>query len=54
MKPALRRFGEGRHPVVVVDDFTGDAGAIVEIAAGLAPFPANADNYYPGLRRVIA
>jgi hypothetical protein len=53
MKPALRRFGEGQHPVVVVDDFTGDVGAIVEIAAALAPFPANADNYYPGLRRVI-
>ena len=54
MKPALRRFGEGRHPVVVVDDFTGDVGKIVEIAAALAPFPANADNHYPGLRRVIA
>jgi hypothetical protein len=53
MKPALRRFGEGRHPVVVVDDFTGNVGTIVEIAAALAPFPANADNYYPGLRRVI-
>lgn len=53
MKPALRRFGEGRHPVVVVDDFTGDVGAIVEIAAALAPFPLNRDNFFPGVRRHI-
>jgi hypothetical protein len=53
MKPALRRFGEGQHPVVVVDDFTGNVGAVREIAAALAPFPAHSVNYYPGLRRVI-
>jgi hypothetical protein len=38
---------------VVIDDFTGDVGAIVEIAAALAPFPQNADSFYPGLRRYI-
>ena len=53
MKPVLRRFGEGQHPVVVVDDFTGNIGAIVEIAAALAPFPLNRDSYYPGVRRYI-
>ena len=53
MKPSLYRFGEGQHPVVVVDDFTGNVAAIREIAAALAPFPANRGNYYPGLRRFI-
>jgi len=53
MKPSLHRFGEGQHPVVVVDDFTGNVAAIREIAAALAPFPANRGNYYPGLRRFI-
>lgn len=53
MKPALHRFGEAQHPVVVVDDFTGDAGAVREIAAALAPFPRNQANHYPGLRRYI-
>jgi hypothetical protein len=53
MKPALRRFGRGQHPVVVVDDFTGDPEAIVEIAAALAPFPQNRDSFFPGLRRYI-
>lgn len=53
MKPALHRFGEGQHPVVVVDDFTGNVAEIREIAAALAPFPANQGNYYPGLRRYI-
>jgi hypothetical protein len=53
MKPALRHFGRGQHPVVVIDDFTGDLASIVEIAAALAPFPAIAENHYPGLRRII-
>jgi hypothetical protein len=53
MKPALRRFGRGQHPVVVVDDFTGNPQAIVEIAAALAPFPQNRDSFFPGLRRYI-
>jgi len=53
MKPALRRFGEGEHPVVVVDDFTGNAGSIREIAAAMEPFPGSQGGYYPGLRRYI-
>jgi hypothetical protein len=53
MKPALHRFGEGQHPVVVIDDFTGDVANVRAIAAALAPFPANQGNYYPGLRRYI-
>jgi hypothetical protein len=39
--------------VVVIDDFTGSAEAIAEAAEALAPFPAIAANYYPGLRRII-
>jgi hypothetical protein len=54
MTPALRRIGRGRHPILVVDDVTGDVGAIVEIAAALAPFPQNEDSFYPGVRRYIA
>ncbi len=53
MKPSLRRFGRGQHPVVVIDEFTGDPDAIVEIAAGLVPFPQNQDSFFPGLRRYI-
>lgn len=53
MKPALRRFGNGQHPVVVVDEFTGNVDAIVEIAAALAPFPPNKDSFFPGVRRYI-
>lgn len=54
MKPELRRVGSGNSPVVVIDGFSGDPGAIVELAARLAPFPAVKGNYYPGLRRIIA
>ena len=54
MKPALRLVGRGQHPVVVVDDFTGNLDAIIEIAAALAPFPQNTDGFFPGLRRYIS
>ncbi len=53
MTPQLLRIGNGRHPVVVVDAATGDAGAVVEIAAALAPFPRGPNPNYPGVRRVI-
>lgn len=53
MKPALRHVGAARQPVVVVDDVTGDPAAVVELAAALAPFPASAGTYYPGLRQPI-
>jgi len=53
MTPALRRVGQGRHPVLVVDNVTGDVGRVVEIAAALAPFPQNQDSFYPGARRYI-
>lgn len=53
MSPALRRIGAVEAPVVIVDDFTGEVPAIVDIAAALAPFP-RAGNSYPGVRRLIA
>lgn len=54
MKPELRRVGEAQSPVVVVDDFTGAADEVVELAAAMAPFPSSAGTYYPGLRQPIA
>ena len=53
MTPELRHVGEARSPVVVVDDFTGAAGAAIELAAAMAPFPSSMGNYYPGLRQPI-
>ena len=53
MKPELRRVGASGTPVVVIDEFSGDVGAIIDAAAGLAPFPFHRGNYYPGLRRII-
>ena len=54
MKPELRRFGTSQSPVVVIDGFSGDVPAVVDIAAALAPFPSGAGNYYPGLRRILS
>jgi hypothetical protein len=53
VKPELRRFGRAQSPVVVVDDFTGDPEAVIELAAAMAPFPSAAGTYYPGLRQPI-
>ena len=53
MKPELRRVGNEHNPVVLIDEFTGRLGEILEIAQGLAPYPALTGNYYPGLRRII-
>lgn len=53
MKPELRRFGNQQSPVVVIDEFSGNANRLIDIAVDLAPYASQA-NYYPGLRRVIA
>jgi len=53
VKPELRRVGKEQNPVVVIDEFTGRLREILEIAEGLAPYPALSGNYYPGLRRII-
>jgi hypothetical protein len=53
VKPELRRIGKEQSPVVVIDEFTGRLDEVLGIAAALAPFPALAGNYYPGVRRII-
>ena len=54
MKPELRRVGNTQSPVVVIDDFSGEAEAAASIADSLAPFPqVGSANYYPGVRRFI-
>jgi len=53
MTPELRRVGASESPVVVIDGFSENLPAIVDLAAAMAPFPRIAGNYYPGLRRVI-
>lgn len=53
MTPELRRVGEAKSPVVVVDDFIGAVDEIVDLAAAMAPFPVQVGTYYPGLRRPI-
>jgi hypothetical protein len=54
MKPELRRVGTSQSPVVVIDGFSGDVQAVVDIAAALAPFPPDAKTYYPGVRRILS
>jgi hypothetical protein len=54
VKPELRRFGSSQSPVVVIDDFSGEAEAIGLIADALAPFPDVTTGYYPGVRRMIS
>lgn len=53
MKPELRRVGDSQSPVIVVDDFTGDAERLARAADSLAPFPRETNSYYPGVRRMI-
>jgi hypothetical protein len=52
MTPARTHVGTSRSPVVTVDDFA-DPAPWAALAAAMAPFPASAGTYYPGLRRVI-
>jgi hypothetical protein len=52
VRPELHRIGESQSPIVVIDEFSGELGPILEIATALAPYPPHT-NYYPGLRRVI-
>lgn len=46
-------MGNSQTPVVVIDEFSGDAEAIARLADDLAPFPDVSDNYYPGVRGMI-
>ncbi len=53
MTPALHRMGEAQSPVVTIDAFGGDCVTAIELAAALAPFPADHGTYYPGARRIV-
>lgn len=53
MTPQLFRVGDGAHSVVIIDSATGNPGAVIDIAAALAPFPRGPNANYPGVRRVI-
>jgi Family of unknown function (DUF6445) len=53
VRPELRRFGNEQLPVVVIDEFSGDPGRIIDIAVALAPYPSP-NSYYPGVRRIIS
>lgn len=53
MTPRLIRVGRDDSPVVVVDDAIDDIAYIVQLAAGLAPFPRIPGSHYPGVRRVL-
>jgi hypothetical protein len=52
LRPELHRIGNSQSAIVIIDDFSGDAARIVDIAAALAPYPPQG-SYYPGLRRMI-
>lgn len=53
MKAEVRQLGKNLSPVVVIDDFSGDPEGLIEIAAGMTPFPPVGEGFYPGLRRFI-
>jgi hypothetical protein len=53
VKPELRRIGNEQSPIVIIDDFSGDAESVATVAEALAPFPVIEGNYFPGVRRII-
>jgi hypothetical protein len=42
-----------QSPVVVIDDFTGEADDAASLAEALPPFSHASNSYYPGVRRLI-
>lgn len=54
MKPELLRIGTGRHPLVIIDRFSGASDKVAAIARSLGPYPRDPRSYYPGVRREIA
>ncbi len=51
--PLRHLIGARRACVIVADDAVCQPQACVDIAAGMAPFPAEGATHYPGLRRII-
>ena len=53
MDVRVHEIGDEKCRVVVIDDVLPEAEVIVDVAAALAPYPAEARVAYPGLRRII-
>ncbi len=53
MNAQLLRIGMSQSPIVVLDDFSGGADAVIDMAAKLAPFAPAKNTNYPGVRRVL-
>jgi hypothetical protein len=53
MRHESRSVGESGGRLLIAEGASGDASAVVDIAAALAPFPPARGNAYPGLRRMI-
>jgi hypothetical protein len=54
MKIEVREIGDQASRIIIIDDLTPSPERVVDLAAGLAPFPTKeADSFYPGLRRNI-
>lgn len=53
MAAFVEEIGVERNRVLVVDDFMTEPKALIDQASAMAPFKAERDNYYPGLRRFI-
>lgn len=53
MQVKVHEIGNDKSRVVVIDDFLPDARPAVAAAVALAPFPAENQTYYPGVRRFI-
>src|SRR5690349_14442975 len=54
MKVDVQDFGTEQNRLVVIDDFLPDAACYVDLAASLAPFPAEGTTAYPGQRLHVA
>jgi hypothetical protein len=53
MAAKVHEIGAEKNRVLVVDDFMDDPRLLIDQAKAMAPFRAEAETYYPGLRRFI-
>lgn len=53
MSVEVVEIGEGRHPLIIIDQALEAPERVNHAAEALAPFPAVDNNYYPGLRRLL-
>ncbi len=53
MAARVEEIGHEKNRVLVVDDFMDEPQLLIQQATAMAPFPAETETYYPGLRRLI-